>query len=268
MPIPFFAPAIAVLAGAVLSEELADDLPRWTIDIPDGAFDRVNGERVRGYLVIDFLDRRIRGIAWVTPFPADRTDWVLEVGRLMATDVLDWVRDRVDLLEQCRSEVLEGGGEDERYSFEESLESANYGPIRVMQTTEELLEDLSSNMGLQEVLFVLKSKGIRRFIDDHGDTTYVTGTHGEQVDTVRSWTRSKLEDALGQRVHGLPEGEILSISEEELELPALLGEPCVGFDVVFDDEDEEQEEVASEWSLERVQRSDGRLVWRYFIRER
>lgn len=271
MPVPLLVPVMASLAGAVLSEELAgEEEPRWTVDVPDGVFDLVGTGRVQGYLVVDFLERTVRGISRVTFFPAERTDWVLEVERLFAFDVQDWVRDRLDLLERCRPDVLAGGGREARDSFEESLEAAKWGPIRVMESAEQLLRGLEDNTSLQEIFFVLKQKGVLPFLYDHGDTTYVTGTRDEQVRSTLSWVREKFEDVLSRRRYGLPPGSVSSISFDELEPLALLGEPCLGFDVAFDvaeDEEEWAADVAREWSLEPVQRPDGTQVFRYLVRE-
>lgn len=271
MPLPLLAPVVAALVGAALSEEIAheEEVPRWTIDIPDGVFDRVDEARIQGSLIVDFLARKVRGIAWVTPFPAERTDWVVPVGRLMATDVADWVRDRLDLLERYRPAVLAGEGEDALDSFSESLDAAKYGPIRVIESVSDLLSGVADNQtSLHEVFFVLRLKGASTFISGHGDTTYVTGTPAQQAEEVRRWVSSRFESAMRTRSFDLPKGSVETIPVDETEVLALLGEPLIGFDVVFDlDQDEEWvADAAESWGLVRVQRSDGSFAWRYSVR--
>ncbi len=266
MPIPLLVPALASLAGAVLSDELEERPPRWTVDVKDDVFDCV-GTKATGFLVVDFRSRTVSAV-WMFvghgEVEEDGTTWVFRVeDPLVGSDLRSWVEERLPFLEGARKGVLESFATETKDAFSRDLESDTWGPIRVRCSASSILQNASDELGPRFVFEMLKDKGISQFFDGYSETSFVTGTPRQKAKAVLAWAKARVEEAL------VDDGRVQDIPAEELELLLGIGNIVGGFDVVIDGPDDTEmwmDEDVSRFQLVPDRNSEEVEVLRWTVR--
>ncbi len=292
MPVPLVVPVLATLAGAVLSDELVDDEeseeepepPKWEIDIGDSDFLHAdaNGQTYRGLVFFDLENRKITGYTLQSnQQPPFRYDRKIVVGRVQGEGVRQWVEAWLEALEKVRSMDRHPWERDQIFDDMERdfQDRAWRGAVLRLLTPKEALDELSEANGRSRFARELLEK--RQLIFDEFVGAEITGDDEDKLDAITDWLRDDVD--LHREV-----ARVLSLPSDESSLIQMIGNDNHGFDVLFeepeeDDEDADEEERAEteqaakeslearweliqEWGLTEVQRTDGQIAWRFMTK--